>query len=451
MPATLDKTLAELGLLDVDEALWDAHAAQWSALTRRWSAPGPAWLQTVAYIDGTADPYWTRAFAVSGKVSRVGRVMPCISRVALNSGAGVPLLVETHAGAAPLKRSLARMLERLRVAVGPEAAVDRLVVVDSEAGKAGVLWALHDRQDVFVISVLKGAVLKGAKLQAEGPWQAFRERDELCESGVHLSGKDAPAGGLNLRAVQMRRPGSRNPQTTVFVTNASIADLPTADVAALYLARWPAQEQTFRDGRNGGGLNRSYGYGREQVTHVALAGKLARANNRLARAEDSSSKAAETRGRLATGLADAPQDIRKEALALADDKLRATRRDREKRHAEALRVRSLPATIQRRDLGRDAIMTCLKLSMLALVEFTLKEYFGSMAAEWRTYIEQFIALPVTMRTTATRRHFMIHANLRQPERMAQLADALTEVNRRTIRQGDRLLVFELVQDGWRGS
>lgn len=49
MPATLDKTLAEFGLLEVDDALRDGHAAHWSALTRHWSVPGPAWLQAVAY------------------------------------------------------------------------------------------------------------------------------------------------------------------------------------------------------------------------------------------------------------------------------------------------------------------------------------------------------------------------------------------------------------------
>ena len=79
MPATLDKALAELALLDVESGLWDAHAAQWHRISSAWSVGGPDWLRTILYIDGTADPYWTRAFARSGKVSKTGRVMPCLS------------------------------------------------------------------------------------------------------------------------------------------------------------------------------------------------------------------------------------------------------------------------------------------------------------------------------------------------------------------------------------
>lgn len=454
MPATLDKTLAELGLLGVDETLWDVHAAQWSALTQRWSKPGPPWLQTVAYIDGTADPYWTRAFAKSSKVSRIGRVMPCISRVALNSGAGVPLLVRTFAGTAPLKHSIGPMLEQLRTAVGPQAAVDRFTVIDSEAGNAGTLWALHSQHDVFFVTVIKGAVLAGADLQQRGLWQSFRERDELCESDVLLKGKDAPPGGLPLRAIQMRRSDGRRPQTTVFTTNASEQDLSTEQAASLYLTRWPLQEQTFRNARDGGGLNRSFGYGREQVVHVALAKKLTKADARVDRAAKQLGKAAERREIIASALADAastPSAAQLEVLALADEKLTALQQVHTTSKAKAALVHSMPTTIQQRDVGRDSIMTCLKLSVLSLAEFVLKEYFGSMAAEWRTYIEQLVALPVTVRTTADRRLFQIHANRRQPERMAQLAVALAEVNRRQLRQGKRLLEFEVIEGGWRGS
>jgi hypothetical protein len=451
MPATLDKLLAELGLLAVGDVLWDAHAAQWSRLTRAWSEPEPTWLQTIAYIDGTADPYWTRAYALSGKVSRVGRVMPCLTRVALNSGAGVPLLVETHVGAAPLKRSLGPMLARLRTAVGPEAALDRLTVVDSEAGKAGVLWALHKQHDVFFISVLKGAVLQGANLQQESPWQAYRDRDELCESGVHLFGVGAPLGGLRLRAVQMRRPDSRHPQTTVFATNAGPESLTTEQVASIYLARWPKEEQTFRDARNGGGLNRSYGYGRAQVTHVALADKLANATADVARAEAAVQKATKTRDELAASLASAPRAARAKTLKLAIADVARAERALTRRQNEAKKVHSLPATIQQRDTGRDGIMTCLKVSMLALVEFVLKEYFGGASMEWRTFIEQVVALPVTVRTTKDKRRCQIHANPRQPALMARLATAIAEVNRRAITQGERALVFELVHGDTTGS
>ncbi|MEO2236990.1 MAG: hypothetical protein ABGW95_01925, partial [Candidatus Poseidoniia archaeon] len=277
MPATLDKTLAELGLLDVGDDAWQTHAASWSKLTGRWREPDEQWLRSVVYVDGTADPYWTRAFAASGKVSRVGRVMPCLTRVAVHPGEGVPLLVETHAGAVSLKKRLLPVLEKLDRAIGPGADVGRLTLVDSELGTTGCIWAMHDQTEMLFVTVVKGAVLKGAEISGEGPWQSFRDRDQVRDVEVHLRGKDAPDEGIRVRGVQMRRGDSRRPQTTLFVTNAAPDDLPAPEVAAWYLGRWPKQEQQFATGRNGGGLNRSHGYGGEYVTHVALEGKRGRA------------------------------------------------------------------------------------------------------------------------------------------------------------------------------
>jgi len=40
MPATLDKTLSQLGLLGVDDAIWDAHAGTWAKQSGRCTARG---------------------------------------------------------------------------------------------------------------------------------------------------------------------------------------------------------------------------------------------------------------------------------------------------------------------------------------------------------------------------------------------------------------------------
>ena len=66
------------------------------------------------------DPYWTRQFAVSGKDSHVGRVMPCLTRVAVMGGPGVPLVVDTHAGGTPLKKKLLPLLDRMDEVLGED-------------------------------------------------------------------------------------------------------------------------------------------------------------------------------------------------------------------------------------------------------------------------------------------------------------------------------------------
>ena len=444
MPATLDKALAELGLLDVADAMWDEHARTWNLVSRQWSEPGPGWLQSAVYIDGTADPYWTRAFAKSGKVSRVGRVMPCLTRVAMHSGAGVPLLVETHVGAVSLRERLLPMLARLDEALGPDADVERLTIVDSEIGTASMLWALHEQTAVTFITVLKGQVLAGAHIHSEGEWQPYRERDQLRAVEVTLRGKGAPEGGMTMRGVQMQRAGGRHRQMTLFVTNGNERTLSTEQVATRYLRRWPLEEQAFRLARDGGGMERSHGYGGSYVAHVALDSRRERAERSVAHAGRQHARALDVREQLGDGLVQVPAAIRKRALALADKAVRETEKRSLRSEETKAQLETMPDQIYVRDTGRDSVMTCLKLGVLALAEFVLQEYFGGAQMQWRTFIEQFVALPVTVRTRGHCRIFQIHANRRQPEQMARLAAALAEMNRRKISRHHQLLVFELL-------
>lgn len=443
MPATLDKALTQFGYLGIDDALWTAHGGLWALHSHRWSDPEPGWIQTAVYIDATSDPYWTRQFALSGKVSRVGRVMPCLTRIALTSGAGVPLLVETHPGSVSLKKRLGPMLSRLEEMLGPGGEVGRLTIVDSEAGTAGAMWALHDQADRTFITVLKGNTRKGARIYGEGQWSPYRDRDELREVTVDLDGRGAPKGGITVRGVEMRRE-SRRPVTTLFATNAAADDLDTEQVATAYLARWPNNEQLFRDSRNGLGLDRSHGYGGGEVTHVALETKLEQVGRQVERAKASVAEAAATRAQLADATSGIEPAARRKTLVLADKDVRRATSTLARRESKLAALDTLPRTIYERDTGRDSTMTCLKLTMSMLIEFVLQEYFGGYGLEWRTFIEQFVGLPVTVRTTANRCLYQIEPNPRQPENMIYLARAVREINARKIRRGDRLLVFELV-------
>ena len=444
MPTSLDKTLAELGLLDVHDAMWLSHAQRWHEISKLWSGPETSWLRTAVYIDGTADPYWTHAFAKSGKVSRVGRVMPCLSRIAINSGAGVPLLIETHVGAMSLKKRLLPMLAKLDAAIGPAARVGRLTVVDSEMGTAAALWAMHDQAQAIFITVIKGRVLAGATIHSQGPWQGYRERDELCEVDFTIRGKDVPPEGLRFRGVQMRRDDSRHPHTTVFATNAHEDDLPTAEVANHYLARWPLQEQLFRNARKGGALKWSHGYSGGEVQHVALVDKLSKAERSVELAQQRLDRSMATREGLAKGLARVPRETRTPALALADKQVRETRKQLAGRRQALERLQTMPEQIYARDTGRDGIMTCLKMTVIALTEFVLKEYFGGLGMEWRTFIDQLVPMPVTVRSSARRLAFQIHPNARNPKLMAEVATAVAEINRRGLHRGQQLLTFEIL-------
>ncbi len=452
MPKTLDKELTELGLLGVDEALWQAHAQQWYEHATRWAKGGPAWLRFAVYVDASLDPYWTRNFALSGKVSRVGRVMPCLDRVAVTSGPGVPLVMETHAGTVSLKKKLVPLLRQVESCVG-EGELGRLTIIDAEMATAGLLWTLDQELDRGFITVLKGAALESAERRDFGPFRPYRERDEVRELVVVLRGKGVPKEGFEMRGVEMRRPGSRREHSTLFLCNWDEQEIPTTDVASAYLSRWPNQEQRFRNGRNGGGLERSHGYGGEMVTNVAFRTKVEQASRKLERAQDHLIDVERIRDTVVESVA----GQKTEAAAQSDMVKKA---ETEVRNAEQAVVKAnnklvdqckMPREIYARDTTRDNVMTCLKLNALLLLEFVLMEYFGGLRMEYRTFIEQFVLLAVTVRTSRRRILYQIHGNDRQPQRMAQLRAACEVINERRIHRGERLLQFEVIEPAPGGS
>ena len=449
MPATLDKALAEMALLDVGDALWTAHGEHWREVSAAWAGDGPSWLRWALYVDATQDPYWTRRFAASGKVSRVGRVMPCLTRVAVMAGPGVPLLVETRAGSVSLSKELPRLLDRMESIVG-EGEIGRLTVVDAEMATAGLLTTLASRKDRWFVTVLKGSAAKGKELEEPGRWEPYRERDRIREGAVRLRGKGAPEDGLRLRCVEMVREGSRDPRPTRFMTNAAVEVLSTPSVPTAYLSRWPCQEQRFRDGRNGGGLNRSHGYGGKYVTHVALDKKIGDAERAALRVSSHGLDAEERLEDTKRILSCVPAEERPAAWGLAKQARRDLKRldkelDRACDKVEA--AENMPREIYTRDTTRDSIATCTKLTVMMLLEFVLKEYFGGLRMEWRMFIETFVALPVQVATSYHRVVFRIRGNPRQPKRTAELVAACAEVTRRKLRRDGRLVVFEVVDQG----
>ena len=448
--ATLDRVMAELALLDVGRALWTTHAQQWARITKPWSEGSEhRWVRWACYVDATQDPYWTRHFASSGKVSRIGRVMPSLTRVALMGGPGVPLWVETHAGTVSLKKALLPMLDRFEAAVG-KGELGRLTIVDNEMATVPLLMALDAREGKWFITVLKGALAKGAKRTAEGPWQRYREHDRIREVALIVHGKEAPEGGLPLRVVEMVREASRNPTSTLFTTDASPEELSTEEVPTAYLSRWPHQERRFRDGRNGMGLERSHGYSGAAVTHVALATAQEKSQGRVKRAEQAVTAAQGRTERARALLA----GVTKEHRAAATEQV--ARAVADVGHAEkallavqqdAQHLSTTPREIYVRDTTRDGIATCLKMAALMLIEYVLKEYFGDLRMEVRTFIEAFVWLPVTMRETPTTRTYEIEASERSPEDTKRLRVACAEATRRKLVADGRRLRFNVRDPG----
>jgi hypothetical protein len=445
MPATLDKRLAQFGLLGVEGALWQSYAQLWQPISVRWSQQnGVSWLQCALYVDATLDPYWTERFALAGKISRTGRIGPCLTRVMVTAGPGVPLLVEEYAGTVSLKTNLLPLLDRLEAVIGP-GELRRLIIFDAEMATALVLDALAAHPQREFVTLLKGPLMRAVTVTSCGDWMPFRERDQLREVQVVIPQRLGLEEDRTIRGVQMHRPSVRNPYSVVFVTGADADGLKTTEVVEAYLSRWPHQEQLFRNGRNGGGLNRSHGYGGEFITHVALPTDLEKAKRRVARTEEKLSKVQEQRQAAEDTAGAQPKDAATRAtLTVAKRTERTVTADLRRARAEHDKLENTPRLIYKRDVGRDSVMTCLKLTIVMLIEHVLRDYFGGLRMEWRTFIDNFVSLPVTIRTTRSRVRYQFHANLRALARMRQLQAACEVLNGKKLRRGKARLEFEVV-------
>jgi len=452
--ATLHKSLTELALLRTGEAMWEQHGRQWREITLPWCEDGAAWLRFAFYIDATADPYWTRHYAASGRVTKIGQVRPCLSRICVTGGPGVPLLVETCAGSVSLKNALIPMLARLDKILG-ERELGRMSIIDAEMATSAILTALCQARRPF-ITVLKGPGSRNISLEETTDWVPYRDHDRLRAGVVTLKGAGAPVDGLKLRVVQMERTGSRHPTGTIFLHNLDaqwidtkeLIEMQLDEVADAYLSRWPHQEQIFRDTRNGAGFERSHGFGGEFVTHVALETKTEAAERSLKRAEENRDKALvdATQLRALKDKSESKETKAVTSLAFqkAERNARAAEKIVEKARKKAESIKTTPRLIYQRDTTRENIATVLSLTVMMLLEFVLKEYFGGLKIELRTFIEHFVYLPTTVRTSQSKIVYQIEGNPRHQVRTNQLREACAEITRRLLQRDGKLLIFEVV-------
>ena len=447
---TLDKALAEMALGDVGGALWLAHGQVWAEVTERWTAGDgvPHWLRHVIYIDGTQDPYWTRHFAASGKVSRVGRIMPSMPRVVITGGPGVPLLAQTYVGTAKLAAKIGPLLDQLEDAVG-DGELGRITVIDAEAGTLSTMSMLAAMTSRVFVTAIKGGTLKAIKRSDVGEFVRFRDKDQLRPLTLTFVDKQTPGELVTLRGVEMTRSGSRNPTVTLFATNASEEQLSLTEVAEIYLSRWPHQEQVFRNSRASLGIGHTHGYGGEYVTHVALETKLDKARKAVERRKSALTRRSQEQRDAEQAWRDAVHGHKgaaRKALRLTTNATKKAQRALERDEAKLTKLESMPREIYLRDTTRDSIATCAKLTAFTLVEYVLREYFGGLRIEPRSFIERIVALPVTIRSAKRRRLYCIHANPRAPKDTELLRAACDAVNAREIHDGEQLLRFEVVEE-----
>ena len=487
MPATLDLFTRELKYAGVASTLWESHAPLWLNLTSGWGDPLRA---VVLYVDGTVKPVWTRLFSESAKVSSVGRTMPAIEQVAFHSGYGVPLWMLTCSGRAPLVKEVPKALVRMEQEWG-ESSVGRIVVIDAEGNSIPFLKGLEQGEPKRAwLTRLRPDWVKSKRIFNRNPYRAYRNGDRV-RSGV--ADFNDPDGGLfRMRVIEVER------RTTGDITYLGASEIlreqdwKPQQLADLYFDRWPNQEANFRAVNQAVGLKEVHGYGKQLVDNITVineldkvAGKADRADERVRKlapevsdlqarvatqekelgrlARRKEKVAAELHDRVEQGVRpsrklvrlsvedrDLAQTIKAASAGL--DKVRSkldktstaldtavTKLNKYRDREDLLHSRR---TIFKHDVELDSLFALLKVGMVLLVTYVLKEYFDNARMSVGTFLDRVATLPATLHQTPQLEIVTYEYNRRDPEVMGLLESYAEAINARglRLRSGKKLYI-----------
>jgi len=364
------------------------------------------------------------------------------------------------------------------------------VVIDAEGSTFDILEAFHNEKRV-IITPLRPSRSPGLELRySPGSYfRPYRENDELrCASAV-LTHKSS-GRSLEIGALIVRR--AHRETDMVLLTTGLSQDMTGRDLADLYFARWPLQENMFKDAA-AVGLDEHRGNCGQMVANVAVVteverltarvetgkeklreldvarGELERTISAAAREHARAQRALATRRRrldslIAAGrregreLGDAAVGHQK-ALVLAE-RSETTRDEIQKRldanlaaaaklqaslaKAEARREKLEPRqTIRQLDVALDTVLTAAKLTCSLLITFAIREYLSALPMTPHTFASRIFGIRGRREQTPDEELIVFYENPRDPEANAVLHDACIKLNRRKLIRDGRQLRYAI--------
>jgi hypothetical protein len=480
MPATLDLFSRELKYVGVANTLWEVHARLWLKQTAAWGDERNA---IVLYIDETNKPVWTELFSQASKVSSVGKVMPSLETVSFHSGYGVPLWMVTYSGHAPLVKAVPNLLNRFRN-LNDEAEIGRLVVIDAEGNSVPFLKQLQQGSPARAwVTRLRPSMVEGKRIFNRTNYQPYRDGDRIRTGLVDLNDPEAPQKIFRIRVVEIDR---RSKGTVTYIGASTLLDeqdWKPAQIADLYFDRWPNQEANFRAVNQALGFKQVHGYGKQLVDNVTVTTELDELGQKICRAEEQveqrreelnrqqellheqekllrrSERHNETltrqlQERVSTGQKISPklrelaadkkateQQVRKQTQAVSrferkTDQL-SRQLERQRKQLEQYQERQASLESRRRifkhDVELDSIFSVLKVGLVLIIMFVLKEYFGGARMEAVTFLERIATLPARLRILPKVEILTFAYNQRDPDVMALLIQHCEAINARGLR------------------
>lgn len=488
MPSTLAKFCSALAISGAGPRLLAAAGRTWHTVAQeRWHEEGA---MAALYVDNHAKEVWSSLYTQSGKVSHLNRVMPAITTTYAHTGAGTPMVLAIQSGSAPLAPALVGLVDRAESALGD--GIGRAVVIDSEGSTFDILETFTKRRRV-VITPLRSARAPELELRfTRGSYyRPYRDNDELRIATATLHHRST-ARSLDVGVLLVRR--EHRDSETVLLTTGLALGMEGRELADLYFARWPIQENWFKAGA-AVGLNEHRGNCGRMVANVAIVTETERLRARL-----------EIMHRQATELRTAQDDLvcaagralleyeraerRLDRGRVQLDRLVAEERTRTQRfvnaatkHHELLaaseqtkatferaltevdrsrdRLAKLEPSItkaearlsqtahqqrvRRLDVALDSILTATKLTAAQLVSFVLREYLCDTSMDITSFVARVFTIPGKRERREGEERVVFYANPRDPKVTEALTKACERLTRRHLRRDGRRLTY-VVED-----
>lgn len=484
MPSTLAKFVSALAisgggarLLEVAGKIWHKVAQQ------RWGEEGA---MAALYVDNHAKEVWSSLLTQAGKVSRLNRVMPAITATYAHTGAGTPLILGVQSGSAPLAPKLVSLVERAERVLGDS--IERAVVIDSEGSTFDILESFSRSRRVIVTPLRPVRAPELELRYSRGSYyRPYRDNDSLRVATATLihrtSGRTLEIGALLIRRAH------RNADVILLTTGLALG-MGGHDLADLYFARWPLQENWFKAGAAVRLADHRGNCGR-MVANVAIVTEFERLERRLVvdrtqlaaateqaktlnpevaearRAHDRAQRALE--GRRATvdehisrGDAKSAKFAKAAAqhyasLTQEESSRKALDKLEKKASGQEARTQKLAASItkaearvahiepQRQirqlDVALDMILTATKLTALQLILFVIREYLVGYSMTAQTFISRLLTTRGRLIRRDNEEIIVFYENLRDPEMGGALRVAAERLNSRGLAREGRALRY----------
>ncbi len=483
MPSTLAKFASALAISNAGPRLLEAMGQNWHRVAEKyWEEPGA---MAALYVDNHAKEVWTSLFTQSGKVSHLSRVMPCITTTYVHTGAGTPLVASVQSGSAPLAPRLVQLVEDAEAKLGG-GGVRRAVVIDAEGSTFDILEAFQNKQRV-IVTPLRPARAPGLELSySKGSYfRPYREHDELRIAKAVLTHKTS-GRSLELGALLVRR--KHRESDTVLLTTGLPLGMDGRELADLYFARWPIQENAFKEGA-AVELDEHRGNSGRMVANIAVVTELERLESQAKAGQNERRDLAKATPDLEAALKSTRREHQRAIDALATRRRRfdavVTEGRREGKQFARAAVEQQEAmvraevsqtlfdgaqqaqkaaltrlaaldellakvtarrkkleprrTIRKLDVALDTVLTATKLTAALLITFVIREYLSVMPMTPQTFASRLFGVRGRRETRPEEERVVFYENPRDPAVNAALDDACKRLNkRRLVREGRRL-------------